>query len=95
MERFMAGLVKDFESGKIDRRQFCEAAALAATVFAAGSAAKAAPAKPEKKTDIDPFEDLLEKKKHAAGVHFDNELTVAQLKELVAEFKAAVKAAKK
>ncbi len=47
--------------------------------------------KPEKKTDIDPFEDLLEKKKHAAGVHFDNELTAEQLKELVAEFKAAVK----
>jgi pyruvate,orthophosphate dikinase len=48
--------------------------------------------KPEKKTDIDPFEDLLEKKKHAAGVRFDNELSVAQLKELVAEFKAAIKA---
>ncbi len=47
--------------------------------------------KPEKKTDIDPFEDLLEKKKHAAGVTFDNELSVAQLKELVAEFKAAIK----
>jgi pyruvate, orthophosphate dikinase len=47
--------------------------------------------KPEKKTDIDPFEELLEKKKHAAGVHFDNELSVAQLKELVAEFKAAIK----
>ncbi|MBI1346160.1 pyruvate, phosphate dikinase [bacterium] len=48
--------------------------------------------KPEKKTDIDPFEDLLEKKKHAAGVEFDNELSVAQLKELVSEFKAAIKA---
>ena len=47
--------------------------------------------KPEKKTDIDPFEELLEKKKHAAGVHNDNELSVAQLKELVTEFKAAVK----
>ncbi|MDX1965860.1 MAG: pyruvate, phosphate dikinase [Planctomycetaceae bacterium] len=47
--------------------------------------------KPEKKTDIDPFEELLEKKKHAAGVQFDNELNVAQLKELVAEFKAAIK----
>src|SRR6188474_2577575 len=30
--------------------------------------------KPEKKTDIDPFEELLEKKKHAAGVHHDHEL---------------------
>jgi catechol 2,3-dioxygenase-like lactoylglutathione lyase family enzyme len=44
MERHIAGLVKDFESGKIDRRQFCEGVALAATVFAAGSAAQAAPA---------------------------------------------------
>ncbi len=47
--------------------------------------------KPEKKTDADPFEELLEKKKHAAGVEFDSDLTVAQLKELVAEFKAAIK----
>jgi pyruvate, orthophosphate dikinase len=47
--------------------------------------------KPEKKTDIDPFEEILEHKKEKAGVKFDNELSVAQLKELVAEFKAAVK----
>lgn len=47
--------------------------------------------KPEKKTDIDPFEEILEAKKHQAGVQFDNELTTAQLKELVAEFKAAIK----
>lgn len=47
--------------------------------------------KPEKKTDIDPFEELLEKKKHAAGVKYDNELSVSQLKELVTDFKAAVK----
>jgi catechol 2,3-dioxygenase-like lactoylglutathione lyase family enzyme len=45
MEKFIAGLVKDFESGKINRRQFCETVALAATVYAAGDAAKAAPAK--------------------------------------------------
>lgn len=45
MERFVAGLVKDFETGKIDRRQFCETVAVAATVFAAGeAAANAAPA---------------------------------------------------
>ena len=45
MERFIADLVKDFESGKINRRQFCETIALAATVFAAGEAtANAAPA---------------------------------------------------
>ena len=48
--------------------------------------------KPEKKTDIDPFEEILEKKKHAAKVELDSDLSVAQLKELVAEFKAAVKA---
>ena len=47
--------------------------------------------KPEKKTDADPFEELLEKKKHAAGVEFDSDLSVSQLKELVAEFKAAIK----
>ena len=45
MERFIANLVKDFESGKVDRRQFCETVALAATVYAAGEgAANAAPA---------------------------------------------------
>ena len=42
MERFIANLVKDFESGKLSRRQFCETVALAATVYAAGDAAKAA-----------------------------------------------------
>ena len=46
MERFIADLVKDFEIGKVDRRQFCETLALAATVYAAGeSAASAAPAR--------------------------------------------------
>lgn len=45
MERFIAGLVKDFENGKITRRQFCEAVALAAAVYGAGDAAKAAPAR--------------------------------------------------
>ena len=45
MERFIANLVKDFESGKLNRRQFCETVALAATVYAAGEgAANAAPA---------------------------------------------------
>ncbi|HEX4146314.1 MAG TPA: pyruvate, phosphate dikinase [Pirellulales bacterium] len=47
--------------------------------------------KPKTKTDDDPFEELLEAKKHAAGVHQDNELSAAQLKELVAEFKKAIK----
>ena len=45
MERFIAGLVKDFEAGKITRRQFCEAVGLAAAVYGAGDAAKAAPAR--------------------------------------------------
>jgi catechol 2,3-dioxygenase-like lactoylglutathione lyase family enzyme len=46
MERFVADLVKDFETGKVNRRQFCETLALAATVYAAGeSAANAAPAR--------------------------------------------------
>ena len=45
MERFIADLVKSFESGKIDRRQFCETVALATAVFAAGSDAQAAPAR--------------------------------------------------
>ena len=49
--------------------------------------------KPKSKKDDDPFEELLEKKKEAAGVEFDHELTAAQLKELVAEFKGAIKTA--
>jgi catechol 2,3-dioxygenase-like lactoylglutathione lyase family enzyme len=45
MERFIAELVKKFESGGITRREFCETVALAATVYAAGDAAKAQPAR--------------------------------------------------
>jgi catechol 2,3-dioxygenase-like lactoylglutathione lyase family enzyme len=45
MERFISDLVKELESGKIDRRRFCETVALAAVVYAAGEdAANAAPA---------------------------------------------------
>ncbi|GAB4343185.1 MAG: pyruvate, phosphate dikinase [Calditrichia bacterium] len=47
--------------------------------------------KPVSKDDIDPFEEILEAKKKARGVEFDNELTADDLKELVAEFKAAIK----
>ena len=47
--------------------------------------------KPKTKTDIDPFEELLEAKKHKAGVKEDSELKPVHLKELVKEFKAAVK----
>jgi pyruvate,orthophosphate dikinase len=48
--------------------------------------------KPKSKEDQDPFEELLHKKKQAAGIKFDNELTAPQLKELVTEFKQAIKA---
>ena len=47
--------------------------------------------KPKTKHDHDPFEELLEAKKKKAGVKLDNELSAAQLKELVAEFKKAIK----
>lgn len=47
--------------------------------------------KPTSKTDIDPFEEILEEVKHAEGVINDNELSVDALKELVTKFKAAVK----
>jgi pyruvate,orthophosphate dikinase len=47
--------------------------------------------KPKTKTDIDPFEKILEAKKHARGVQLDIDLTAEDLKELVAEFKAAIK----
>ncbi|MDR3182042.1 MAG: pyruvate, phosphate dikinase [Planctomycetaceae bacterium] len=47
--------------------------------------------KPKSKTDIDPFEEILEAKKKKAGVKLDSELKAEHLKELVKEFKAAVK----
>lgn len=47
--------------------------------------------KPTNKEDIDPFEAIIEEIKEEKGVHLDNELTVDDLKELVARFKKAVK----
>ena len=47
--------------------------------------------KPKSKTDIDPFEAIMDKVKEEKGVKFDNELDVNDLKELVKLFKAAVK----
>jgi pyruvate,orthophosphate dikinase len=47
--------------------------------------------KPVGKDDMDPFEEILEKKKHSRKVKSDVELTVDDLKELVFEFKAAIK----
>jgi pyruvate,orthophosphate dikinase len=45
--------------------------------------------KPQGK-EIDPFEAILEAKKHALGVELDTELPASALKELVTEFKAEI-----
>jgi len=47
--------------------------------------------KPKSKTDIDPFEAIMDKVKEEKGVKFDSELDVEDLKNLVKLFKAAVK----
>ncbi len=47
--------------------------------------------KPVNKTDIDPFEAIIEEVKEAKGVKLDTELDVNDLKELVKRFKVAVK----
>ncbi len=47
--------------------------------------------KPKNKTDIDPFEEIMEKVKEEKGVKLDTELDVEDLKNLVRLFKAAVK----
>ncbi|HRZ98861.1 MAG TPA: PEP/pyruvate-binding domain-containing protein, partial [Paludibacter sp.] len=47
--------------------------------------------KPENKNDHDPFELIIEEIKEEKGVHLDTDLTVDDLKEMVARFKAAVK----
>lgn len=47
--------------------------------------------KPEGKDDIDPFEEILEAKKKAKGVHYDIELETEDLKEVVQEYKQAIK----
>jgi pyruvate,orthophosphate dikinase len=47
--------------------------------------------KPHDKTEHDPFEVLLEAKRHKAGVKLDSELSVPQLKELVTEYKQMIK----
>jgi pyruvate,orthophosphate dikinase len=48
--------------------------------------------RPEDKDESDPFEEILERKKHARGVALDTELTPDDLRELVVEFKAAIRA---
>jgi pyruvate,orthophosphate dikinase len=47
--------------------------------------------KPENKNDPDPFEELIERKKHARGVKEDVELGVDDLKELVTEFRELIR----
>lgn len=47
--------------------------------------------KPQSKHEEDPFEVIIENKKHAKGIKLDTELTTSDLMELVEEFKAAIK----
>lgn len=47
--------------------------------------------KPESKVDADPFEEIIEQAKEAKGIDDDNDLSVDDLKDLVAKFKKAVK----
>ena len=47
--------------------------------------------KPVNKDDIDPFEEIIEAKKHQKNIKLDTELTAEDLKELVVKFKAAIK----
>ena len=47
--------------------------------------------KPASKEDQDPFEEIIEQQKEKRGIVKDTDLTVEDLKELVANFKAAVK----
>lgn len=47
--------------------------------------------KPKDKHEHDPFEVIIENKKHSKGVKLDTELTADDLKELVTEFKTAIK----
>ena len=47
--------------------------------------------KPVNKDDIDPFEVIIEAKKHERGIQTDTDLTAEDLRDLVARFKAAIK----
>ena len=46
--------------------------------------------RPEDEKETDPFEALLEAKKHARGVALDSELSAQDLRDLVSEFKAEI-----
>ena len=47
--------------------------------------------KPESKDDIDPFEEIMEGLKEKRGIELDTEFTVQDLKDLVNNFKIAIK----
>jgi pyruvate,orthophosphate dikinase len=47
--------------------------------------------KPESKDDIDPFEEIMEALKHKRNIELDTQFTVQDLKDLVYDFKDAVK----
>ncbi len=47
--------------------------------------------KPQTKDEHDPFEVILDEKKHAKGVKLDTDLTADDLKDLVEKFKIAIK----
>ncbi len=47
--------------------------------------------KPTNKKDIDPFEAVIEAKKHQRGIQHDTELNIDDLKDLVKQFKHAIK----
>ncbi len=47
--------------------------------------------KPTNKKDIDPFEAIIETKKHQRGIQHDTDLTTDDLKDLVKQFKHAIK----
>jgi pyruvate,orthophosphate dikinase len=46
--------------------------------------------KPQSKTEIDPFEVILHRKKEERGVKLDTDLSATDLRQLVGEFKAAI-----
>ncbi len=47
--------------------------------------------KPESKEDIDPFEEIMEALKHKRDIELDTDFTIQDLKDLVYDFKDAVK----
>jgi pyruvate,orthophosphate dikinase len=47
--------------------------------------------KPQSKNDPDLFEEVLEQAKHKAKVHLDKDLTAAQLKDIVGQYKALIR----